>query len=116
MARSCRWWWITSLTSAAWHCRRATCCTTFTSTPSGLRCTCTWRRWTVPRGLPLNWSWRWTRNNCLAFACIYPSRTTRKPAAIAFMAVQAGFRRQGVARRMMQDVLARYPRAELACA
>jgi GNAT superfamily N-acetyltransferase len=49
--------------------------------------------------------------------CLYlPVKDDPEACGIAFMAVQAGFRRQGVARGMMADVLARYPHAELACA
>lgn len=49
--------------------------------------------------------------------CLYlPMKDDPQACGIAFMAVQAGFRRQGVARGMLQDVLARYPHAELACA
>ncbi|WP_411380391.1 GNAT family N-acetyltransferase [Pseudomonas sp. MPB26] len=52
----------------------------------------------------------------LGFCLYLPVKDDPQACGIAFMAVQAGFRRQGVARRMMQDVLARYPHAELACA
>ena len=49
--------------------------------------------------------------------CLYlPMKDDPEACGIAFMAVQAGFRRQGVARGMLQEVLARYPHAELACA
>jgi GNAT superfamily N-acetyltransferase len=49
--------------------------------------------------------------------CLYlPVKDDPEACGIAFMAVQTGFRRQGVARGMMADVLARYPHAELACA
>ena len=49
--------------------------------------------------------------------CLYlPVKNDPDACGIAFMAVQAGRRRQGVARAMLQDVLARYPHAELACA
>lgn len=52
----------------------------------------------------------------LGFCLYLPVKDDPHACGIAFMAVQAGFRRQGVARRMMQDVLAHYPHAELACA
>ncbi|EIK71398.1 acetyltransferase, GNAT family [Pseudomonas synxantha BG33R] len=49
--------------------------------------------------------------------CLYlPVKNDPQACGIAFMAVQAGFRRQGVAKQMLGDVLARYPHAELACA
>lgn len=49
--------------------------------------------------------------------CLYlPVKDDPEACGIAFMAVQAGFRRQGVARGMLGEVLARYPHAELACA
>ncbi|ARB27570.1 GNAT family N-acetyltransferase [Pseudomonas tolaasii] len=49
--------------------------------------------------------------------CLYlPVKDDPEACGIAFMAVQAARRRQGVARAMLQDVLARYPHAELACA
>lgn len=52
----------------------------------------------------------------LGFCLYLPVKDDPEACGIAFMAVQAGFRRQGVARGMLQDVLARYPHAELACA
>ncbi|WPN96024.1 GNAT family N-acetyltransferase [Pseudomonas sp. MUP55] len=49
--------------------------------------------------------------------CLYlPVKDDPHACGVAFMAVHAGFRRQGVARAMLGDVLARYPHAELACA
>ncbi|QXQ16384.1 GNAT family N-acetyltransferase [Pseudomonas tolaasii] len=49
--------------------------------------------------------------------CLYlPVKDDPEACGIAFMAVQAARRRQGVARAMLQDVLASYPHAELACA
>ncbi len=50
----------------------------------------------------------------LGFLLCLPVKDDPQACGIAFMAVQAGCRRQGVARGMMQDVLARYPHAELA--
>lgn len=48
--------------------------------------------------------------------CLYlPVKDDSEACGIAFMAVQVGYRRQGVARAMMGDVLSRYPHAELAC-
>ncbi|WLI09467.1 MULTISPECIES: GNAT family N-acetyltransferase [Pseudomonas] len=52
----------------------------------------------------------------IGFLLCLPVKDDPEACGIAFMAVQAGRRRQGVARAMMQDVLARYPHAELACA
>ncbi|MBN2977924.1 GNAT family N-acetyltransferase [Pseudomonas lactucae] len=52
----------------------------------------------------------------IGFLLCLPVKDDPEACGIAFMAVQAGRRRQGVARGMMQDVLARYPHAELACA
>ena len=49
------------------------------------------------------------------FVLCLPVKDDPEACGIAFMAVQAGFRRQGVARGMMREVLARYPHAELAC-
>lgn len=49
--------------------------------------------------------------------CLYlPVKDDPHACGVAFLAVQAGFRRQGVARGMLGQVLARYPHAELACA
>ncbi|MBV4482085.1 GNAT family N-acetyltransferase [Pseudomonas khavaziana] len=49
--------------------------------------------------------------------CLYlPVKDDQEACGIAFMAVQAGFRRRGVARGMLGEVMARYPHAELACA
>ncbi|OPA90049.1 GNAT family N-acetyltransferase [Pseudomonas fluorescens] len=52
----------------------------------------------------------------IGFLLCLPVKDDPEACGIAFMAVQAGRRRQGVARAMMQDVLARYSHAELACA
>ena len=49
--------------------------------------------------------------------CLYlPVKDDPEACGIAFMAVHAGSRRQGVARAMLAEVLAHYPHAELACA
>ncbi|CRM17937.1 putative acetyltransferase [Pseudomonas sp. 37 R 15] len=48
--------------------------------------------------------------------CLYlPVKGDPQACGVAFMAVHAGSRRQGVARAMLDDVLARYPHAQLAC-
>ena len=48
--------------------------------------------------------------------CLYlPVGGGGRACGVGGMAVHAGFRRQGVARAMLDDVLARYPHAELAC-
>ncbi|AZE83781.1 Acetyltransferase, GNAT family [Pseudomonas orientalis] len=48
--------------------------------------------------------------------CLYlPVKGDPQACGVAFMAVHAGSRRQGVARAMLNDVLERYPHAELAC-
>lgn len=52
----------------------------------------------------------------MGFLLCLPVKGDPEACGVAFMAVQAGCRRQGVARAMMDDVLARYPHAELACA
>ncbi|MCU1781716.1 GNAT family N-acetyltransferase [Pseudomonas sp. 13B_2.1_Bac1] len=51
----------------------------------------------------------------LGFCLYLPVKDDPQACGIAFMAVQVGHRRQGVARAMMHDVLSRYPHAELAC-
>lgn len=49
--------------------------------------------------------------------CLYlPVKDDPEACGVAFMAVHAGHRRQGVARAMLLEVLAHYPHAELACA
>ena len=52
----------------------------------------------------------------IGFLLYLPVKDDPEACGVAFMAVQAGSRRQGVARGMMQEVLVRYPHAELACA
>ncbi|PRA25811.1 GNAT family N-acetyltransferase [Pseudomonas poae] len=52
----------------------------------------------------------------IGFVLCLPVKDDPDACGIAFMAVQAGYRRQGVARGMVQDVLGRYPHTELACA
>ncbi|KRP71684.1 GNAT family N-acetyltransferase [Pseudomonas paralactis] len=57
------------------------------------------------------------RDETVVGFCLYlPVKDDPQACGIAFMAVQAGFRRQGVATKMLGEVLARYPHAELACA
>ncbi|WP_313057579.1 GNAT family N-acetyltransferase [Pseudomonas rhodesiae] len=51
----------------------------------------------------------------IGFLLCLPVKDDPEACGIPFMAVQAGSRRHGVGRAMMQDVLARYPHAELAC-
>ncbi|KRP43721.1 GNAT family N-acetyltransferase [Pseudomonas poae] len=52
----------------------------------------------------------------IGFLLYLPVKDDPQACGVAFMAVQAGWRRQGVGRAMMREVLARYPHAELACA
>ncbi|KAF1029815.1 MAG: hypothetical protein GAK37_01612 [Pseudomonas sp.] len=52
----------------------------------------------------------------LGFVLYLPAKDDPQACGVAYMAVHAGHRRQGVARAMMQEVLARYPHAELTCA
>lgn len=52
----------------------------------------------------------------LGFLLYLPVKDDPEACGVAYMAVQASHRRQGVARAMMQDMLARYPHAELTCA
>ncbi|NMZ52427.1 GNAT family N-acetyltransferase [Pseudomonas poae] len=57
-----------------------------------------------------------TPQEVIGFLLYLPVKDDPQACGVAFMAVQAGWRRQGVARAMMREVLARYPHAELACA
>ena len=52
----------------------------------------------------------------IGFVLYLPVKDDADACGVAFVAVQAGYRRQGVARGMMREVLGRYPHAELACA
>ncbi|WLH81625.1 MULTISPECIES: GNAT family N-acetyltransferase [unclassified Pseudomonas] len=52
----------------------------------------------------------------IGFVLYLPVKDDPEACGIAFMAVRQGCRRQGVARGMVGEVLARYPHAELACA
>lgn len=51
----------------------------------------------------------------IGFLLYLPAKDDPQACAVAYMAVQAAHRRQGVARAMVQDMLGRYPHAELAC-
>lgn len=51
----------------------------------------------------------------IGFVLSLPVKDDPEACGVAFMAVQVGYRRQGVARAMMRDVLSRYPHAELSC-
>ncbi|KRP59350.1 GNAT family N-acetyltransferase [Pseudomonas trivialis] len=52
----------------------------------------------------------------IGFLLYLPVKNDPEACGVAFMAVQAGRRRQGVGRAMMGEVLARYPHVELGCA
>lgn len=52
----------------------------------------------------------------LGFALYLPSRDDPDACTLAYMAVQANRRRRGIARAMLQHMIARHPHAELACA
>ena len=49
------------------------------------------------------------------FLLYLPSKDDPDACGVAYMAVQASHRRRGVARAMLQDMLGRYPHAELTC-
>ena len=68
------------------------------------------------KGIAVELSVAMVEEQVIGFCLYLPVRDDPEACGIAFMAVQAGFRRQGVARGMLQDVLAHYPHAELACA
>ncbi|URN90944.1 MAG: GNAT family N-acetyltransferase [Pseudomonas protegens] len=51
----------------------------------------------------------------LGFTLYLPVKDDPQACAVAYMAVRQGHRRQGIARQMLQAMLARYPHAELAC-
>ncbi|WP_426139041.1 GNAT family N-acetyltransferase [Pseudomonas sp. DWP3-1-2] len=51
----------------------------------------------------------------IGFLLYLPVQDDPEACAVAYMAVQARHRRQGVARAMLQNMLSRYPHAELAC-
>jgi len=50
------------------------------------------------------------------FLLYLPVKGDAEACGVAYMAVDAGHRRQGIARAMLQQMLARYPHAELSCA
>ena len=50
------------------------------------------------------------------FLLYLPVKDDPDACGVAYMAVDAGHRRQGVARRMLREMVGRYPHAELACA
>jgi GNAT superfamily N-acetyltransferase len=68
------------------------------------------------KGIAVELSVAMVEEQVIGFCLYLPVKDDPEACGIAFMAVQAGFRRQGVARGMIADVLARYPHAELACA
>jgi GNAT superfamily N-acetyltransferase len=51
----------------------------------------------------------------LGFALYLPSKDDPQACTLAYMAVQAGQRRHGLARAMLQRMVTRHPHAELAC-
>lgn len=51
----------------------------------------------------------------IGFLLYLPAKDDPQACAVAYMAVQAARRRQGVARAMIADMVSRYPHAELAC-
>lgn len=52
----------------------------------------------------------------IGFLLYLPVKDDPEACGVAYMAVDAGHRRLGVARRMLREMLDRYPHAELACA
>ncbi|WP_226475907.1 GNAT family N-acetyltransferase [Pseudomonas sp. MWU16-30323] len=52
----------------------------------------------------------------IGFLLYLPVKDDPEACGVAYMAVHASHRRQGVARAMMHDMLGRYPHAELTCA
>jgi ribosomal protein S18 acetylase RimI-like enzyme len=51
----------------------------------------------------------------VGFLLYLPVKDDPEACAVAYMAVQASHRRRGVARAMLQEMVGRYPHAELAC-
>ena len=51
----------------------------------------------------------------LGFALYLPAKDDPEACTLAYMAVQASQRRQGIARAMLQQMVTRHPHAELAC-
>ncbi|MFP3680383.1 GNAT family N-acetyltransferase [Pseudomonas sp. SIMBA_041] len=52
----------------------------------------------------------------IGFLLYLPIKDDPQACGVAYMAVDVGHRRQGVARAMLQDMIKRYPHAELTCA
>ena len=52
----------------------------------------------------------------VGFLLYLPIQDDPDACGVAYMAVQAGHRRQGIARRMVREMVGRYPHAELTCA
>ena len=52
----------------------------------------------------------------VGFLLYLPVNDDPDACSVAYMAVDAGHRRQGIARRMLREMVGRYPHAELACA
>lgn len=53
--------------------------------------------------------------NVIGFLLYLPVKDDPDACGVAYMAVEAGYRRQGVARRMLREMVGRYPHAELGC-
>ncbi|WP_166359704.1 GNAT family N-acetyltransferase [Pseudomonas akapageensis] len=51
----------------------------------------------------------------VGFLLYLPVQDDPEASAVAYMGVRASHRRRGIARAMLQDMVARYPHAELAC-
>ncbi|MFK3821178.1 GNAT family N-acetyltransferase [Pseudomonas yamanorum] len=58
----------------------------------------------------------YAQEQVIGFLLYLPVKDDPEACGVAYMAVHASHRRKGVARAMMQDMLARYPHAELTCA
>ncbi|VVO27697.1 GNAT family N-acetyltransferase [Pseudomonas fluorescens] len=54
-------------------------------------------------------------SSVVGFLLYLPVKDDPEACSVAYMAVREGHRRQGVARAMLQQMLGRYPHAELAC-
>jgi len=52
----------------------------------------------------------------VGFLLYLPVKDDPDACSVAYMAVDGGHRRQGIARRMLREMVGRYPHAELACA
>ncbi|MHC8305549.1 GNAT family N-acetyltransferase [Pseudomonas sp. PB3P13] len=51
----------------------------------------------------------------LGFLLYLPMQGDPDACGVAYMAVQTGYRQQGIARRMLREMVGRYPHAELTC-